>query len=89
MTTGRAGVCVRRSVGTDDLFFVVQRVARLRRDLFVSRASASRRLNSNSDGESNPWQETERDFSDQRLNVGDAMLLAFDLHKNSTLVELK
>ena len=33
--------------------------------------------------------ETERDFSRQYLNVGDAMLLAFDLRKNSTLVKLK
>ena len=34
-------------------------------------------------------EETQRDFSCQKLNVGDAMLLAFDLRKNSALVELK
>ena len=34
-------------------------------------------------------EETRRDFSNQNLNVGDAMLLAFDLRKNSALVELK
>ena len=33
--------------------------------------------------------ETERDFSAQGLMVGDAMLIAFDLRKNSTLVKLK
>ena len=35
------------------------------------------------------FEETERDFSRQSLDVGDAMLLAFDLRKNSTLVKLK
>ena len=38
-------------------------------------------------------EETERDFANHlahlALNVGDAMLLAFDLRKNSTLVKLK
>ena len=34
-------------------------------------------------------QDTERNFSRQDLTVGDAMLLAFDLRKNSTLVKLK
>ena len=34
-------------------------------------------------------EETERDFSGQKLNPADAMLLAFDLRKNSTLVKLK
>ena len=34
-------------------------------------------------------EETERDFSSRGLQVGDAMLLAFDLRKNSTLVKLK
>ena len=34
-------------------------------------------------------EEIQRDFSCQKLNVGDAMLLAFDLRKNSALVELK
>ena len=34
-------------------------------------------------------EETERDFSRQRLNVGDAILLAFDLQNNSMLVKLK
>ena len=34
-------------------------------------------------------EETERNFSNHRLKIGDAMLLAFDLRKNSALVELK
>ena len=34
-------------------------------------------------------EETKRDFSNQFLDVGDAMLLAFDLRNNSTLVALK
>ena len=34
-------------------------------------------------------EESKRDFSNQNLGVGDAMLLAFDLRKNSALVELK
>ena len=34
-------------------------------------------------------EETECDLSNQNLNVGDAVLLAFDLRKISTLVELK
>ena len=34
-------------------------------------------------------EETERDFASMGLKVGDAMLLAFDLRKNSTLVKLK
>ena len=34
-------------------------------------------------------EDTERDFSGWHLNVGDAILLAFDLQKNSTLVKLK
>ena len=34
-------------------------------------------------------EETKRDFSSQYLKFGDAMLLAFDLCKNSALVELK
>ena len=33
--------------------------------------------------------ETERDFSHLGLDVSDAMLLAFDLKKNSVLVKLK
>ena len=33
--------------------------------------------------------QTEADFSHQDLNVGDAILLAFDLKKNSVLVELE
>ena len=36
----------------------------------------------------NPDQ-TEADFSDRGLGVGDAILLAFDLSKNSVLVKLK
>ena len=32
---------------------------------------------------------TERDFSNDALGVGDAMLLAVELRKNSTLVKLK
>ena len=34
-------------------------------------------------------EETERDFSRLNLNVGDAMLLAVELRKNSALVKLK
>ena len=34
-------------------------------------------------------EETERNFAGWGLKVGDAMLLAFDLRKNSTLVKLK
>ena len=34
-------------------------------------------------------EETERDFSLQQLGIGDAILLAFDLRKNSALVKLK
>jgi type IV secretory pathway ATPase VirB11/archaellum biosynthesis ATPase len=34
-------------------------------------------------------EETERDFSRKNLKAGDAMLLAFDLRKNSALVKLK
>ena len=34
-------------------------------------------------------EETERDFSHKDLVAGDAMLLAFDLRKNSALVKLK
>ena len=34
-------------------------------------------------------EETERNFVDMDLKDGDAMLLAFDLRKNSTLVQLK
>ena len=34
-------------------------------------------------------EETERDFSRHGLVVGDAILLAFDLRKNSALVQLK
>ena len=34
-------------------------------------------------------EDTECDFSRRGLNVGDAILLAFDLQKNSTLVKLK
>ena len=34
-------------------------------------------------------EETKRDFSYKGLGFGDAMLLAFDLRKNSALVELK
>ena len=34
-------------------------------------------------------EETERDFSGNGLKAGDAILLAFDLQKNTTLVELK
>ena len=33
-------------------------------------------------------EETERDFSRKKLKAEDAMLLAFDLRKNSTLVEV-
>ena len=33
--------------------------------------------------------ETKRDFSNQNLKEEDAILLAFDLRKNTTLVELK
>ena len=33
--------------------------------------------------------ETERNFASMGLKVGDAMLLAFDLRKNSALVKLK
>ena len=33
--------------------------------------------------------QTSADFSKQRLAVGDAILLAFDLKKNSVLVDLK
>ena len=32
---------------------------------------------------------TSADFSNQKLQVGDAILLAFDLKKNSVLVDLK
>ena len=69
------------------IYFLSYSALRVRVAIFLF--SSVSESTSNSDGESNPWQETERDFSDQRLNVGDAMLLAFDLHKNSTLVELK
>ena len=34
-------------------------------------------------------EETERDFSGLRLNPADAMLIAFDLRKNSALVKLE
>ena len=34
-------------------------------------------------------EETERNFASMSLEVGDAMLLAFDLRKNSALVKLK
>ena len=34
-------------------------------------------------------EETKRDFSGNGLQAGDAILLAFDLQKNTTLVELK
>ena len=34
-------------------------------------------------------EETERDFSRQNLQIGDAMLLAVELRKNSALVKLK
>ena len=34
-------------------------------------------------------EETETDFSHKSLKARDAMLLAFDLRKNSTLVKLK
>ena len=34
-------------------------------------------------------EETERNFARMGLKVGDAMLLAFDLRKNSALVKLK
>ena len=34
-------------------------------------------------------EETKRDFSNQRLKAGDAVLLAFDLEKNTVLKELK
>ena len=34
-------------------------------------------------------EDTECDFSGQSLGVGDAILLAFDLRKNSVLVKLK
>ena len=34
-------------------------------------------------------EQTEADFSNQRLTVGDAILLAFDLQKNSVLIQLK
>ena len=34
-------------------------------------------------------EETKLNFSEQNLKAADAMLLAFDLRKNSSLVELK
>ena len=34
-------------------------------------------------------EETYRDFSRQNLGIGDAILIAFDLRKNSALVKLK